>query len=282
MASGNTNLLTRLKDAGSVLFSTPMAGVIGGLAFGCGIVLCLAMSVDNLRMRVMQPVDEVTIRFIDAPIWVGHSLHDHLASIASPWLLGTSLQRIDLVNAREALIASGCFQDIHQVRRSGLTIVEITATFLEPGARVIDGEGVLLIDDRSIILPEGYRVGNDTHLVNLTSPAYGRPTNGQRHWPGEDVASALALLHAINGQEWLPQVESIDLHGFETSRKLVLVTDLGTRIIWGSPPGRETALEALAHQKIVRLSWLNTHHGRIDQHHRGEIDVTDSSFVTKR
>ena len=44
MASGITNLLTRLKDAGSVLFSAPLAGVIGGLAFGCGVLLCLAMS----------------------------------------------------------------------------------------------------------------------------------------------------------------------------------------------------------------------------------------------
>ena len=41
-------------------------------------------------------------------------------------------------------------------------------------------------------------------------------------------------------------------------------------------------MEALTHDKLQRLDWFHAHHGRVDQHHRGIIDVTDAGIVTKR
>jgi hypothetical protein len=189
---------------------------------------------------------------------------------------------MDLINAREALIGSGCFSEVQQVRRIGVTTVEIDATFLEPRARVIDKSGSRFIDHAGIVLPRGYRVDTTRHLVDLIEPTYGWPAGSANRWQGEDVASSLLLLNTLTNQPWFTQITAIDLNDFESNRQLVLITDTGSRIVWGSPPGRETALEALSHQKIERLTWLHTHHGRIDQHHRGEIDVTDSSIVTKR
>ena len=63
---------------------------------------------------------------------------------------------------------------------------------------------------------------------------------------------------------------------------LVLVTDTGSRIIWGSAPGQETPLEALWERKLVRLDHLFSASGRVDQHHSGEIDLTDASVVVRR
>lgn len=243
--------------------------------------LVLTWSIQQLRDHVHQPVEEVTIRFIEAPQWVGESLKNHLGATAAPWLLGTSLQRMDLNNAREALLASGCFHDVLQVERSGSTLVNVTAVFLEPNARIIDRHGALLIDHRGIPLPTGYRVHEDTHLVTLRSPAYDRPTAANDRWSGADVTAALELLELIDEYAWYDQVVEVDLSAFDRDQSLVLVTDIRSRIIWGSPPGEEAGLECLAEDKIKRLSWFHEEAGRIDQHHRGTIDFTDSSMVTK-
>ena len=244
-------------------------------------LVILSWSVKQLRIHVHQPVEEVTIRFIEAPHWVGESLKNHLGSTAAPWLLGTSLQRTDLNNAREALMASGCFRDVLQVQRSGTTIIDVTAIFLEPDARIIDRYGSLLIDDQGLPLPAGYRVHKDTHLVTLRSPAYDRPLATDEPWSGTDVAAALSLLALIDQQPWYDQIIEVDLSSFDRDTSLVLITDIQTRIIWGSPPGEEAGLECLAPQKIERLNWFHEQVGRIDQHHRGTIDFTDSSMVTK-
>ena len=120
------------------------------------------------------------------------------------------------------------------------------------------------------------------NLIAIRNPTYDRPDNGRGYWPGTDVTAALSVLALLEQQEWSDQISAIDLMRHEQHGELVLITDTQSRIIWGSPPGEEAALEALAARKIERLAWLNEHHGRIDQHHRGVIDVTDSSVVTKR
>ena len=282
MRTAFTHMLSFLRSACDRCMAPPVTGWLGGLAFVTGVVVALALSVDSLRARVHAPVHSVTIRFLDAPSWVGDSLHDHLTSLAAPWLLGTTLDRVALINARESLIASGCFADVMQVRRGGSSVVEIVAVFLKPRARVLDVSGPLLVDREGFVLPAGYRIGDTTHLVHILNPAYAAPDTPASRWLGDDMNASLQLLDTLDGQEWFSQITAIDLGDYDMQRQLVLVTELGTRILWGSPPGRETVLEALTHEKIERLTWLHTYHGRIDQHHRGEIDVTDASIVIKR
>ncbi|MEE3002585.1 MAG: hypothetical protein VX908_07830 [Planctomycetota bacterium] len=253
-------------------FSLPVACSLAALVI-------LSWSVEQLRSHVHRPVEEVTIRFIEAPNWVGESLKNHLGSTAAPWLLGTTLQRADLNNARDALLASGCFRDVLQVHRSGTTTIDVTAIFLEPNARIVDRYGSLLIDHQGLPFPAGYRV--DTHLVTLRSPAYDRPVAPDEPWSGTDVAAALSLLQMIDQKPWYDQVVEVDLSTFDRDNSLVLITDIQARIIWGSPPGEEAGLECLAAKKIERLTLFHEQVGRIDQHHRGTIDFTDSSMVTK-
>ncbi len=276
------NLIDAFRTAGSRILHPPAAGWICGGGLLLGIVLLMGFSGDFLRSRVHTPVDSVTIRFLDAPSWIGDSLHDHLTDLAAPRLLGTPLDRMDLINAREALIASGCFAEVRQVRRTNRATIEIDATFLKPRARVLSSSGPLLIDREGFVLPAGYRVATDTHLVNVLNPAYGAPETTAGRWMGADINASLQLLELLDDLPWYDQVKAMDLGQFDEGEQIVLVTDLGTRIKWGSPPGREAALEAMARDKISRLDWFNTHHGRIDQNHRGELDLTNASIVIKR
>ena len=118
----------------------------------------------------------------------------------------------------------------------------------------------------------------DHHSQSRLQPA--------RRWSwtpaGHRCRCALSVLELLEQQNWSDQISAIDLMHYEHSGNVILITDTQSRIIWGSAPGEEDALEALADRKLERLTWLHEHHGRIDQHHRGEIDVTDSSVVTKR
>ena len=259
-----------------------MTSWFGVLIAGCGMVLALAMTRNPLRATAHPPVESVTIRFVDAPGWVGDSLHDHLTGIIAPWLLNTPLDRTSLINAREALIASGCFAEVLQVRRAGDQVIEIEARFLKPSARVVDGRSNLLVDREGYVLPVGYRVGDSSHLLHIIAPHYPPPERGGERWSGDDMAAALLMLDTIDDQRWYEQIAAIDLTDFRKRQQLVLVTDIGTRILWGSTPGHETPMEAMAEDKIQRLDWFHTHHGRVDQHHRGVIDVTDAGIVTKR
>ena len=259
-----------------------MSSWFGVLLLGCGILLALTLGGNALRATAHPPAESVTIRFVDAPAWIGDSLHGHLTDIAAPWLLHTSLDRTALINAREALIASGCFAEVLQVRRAGDHVVEIEGRFLKPSARVLDEGRNLLIDREGFVLPDGYRVGDSSHLVQIIAPNYQPPEHAGHRWPGDDMAAALLLLETIEDQSWYEQITAIDLAEFRVRQQLVLVTDLGTRILWGSMPGRETPMEAMSKDKIQRLDWFHTYHGRVDQHHRGIIDVTDAGIVTKR
>lgn len=272
--------LTNLIHSTSEVLSNSKARV-ASVVFVLAAAIILFASIDSLRTKVHPPADAVTIRFIDAPAWIGDSLRDHLASTAAPWLLGTRLMHNDLSNARNALLDSGCFATISQIERVGPNIIEIKATFLSPSAKIVDSRGPLLIDRSGLILPEGYRVQTDAHLVTIQSPVYDRPDTVGMYWPGTDVAATLSLLELLHTKPWFQQVETINLAAFEQNHQLVLITDTGSRIIWGSPPGEEAALEAMPWQKIERLEWLYDHHGRIDQYHPGELDITRTGLITK-
>jgi hypothetical protein len=281
MSTRIANLLSRLHASCRWIVGPAARWVCGLVLLGTGVATAGWLT-STLHDHVHQPIEEVTIRFIDSPAWIGDSLHDHLASTAAPWLLGTRLHHNDLVQTRMALLDSGCFSSVRQVRRVGPSIVEIEADFLRPRATIIDADGPLLIDATGQVLPSGFHVQTDSTLISIRNPAYDRPTEGRGHWPGADVSAALSVLDLLGQQDWAGQITAVDLSNYERRGELVLVTDTQSRIVWGSAPGEEAALEALADKKIERLAWLHAHHGRIDQHHRGVIDVTDSSVVTKR
>ena len=86
------------------------------------------------------------------------------------------------------MIASGWFAEVLHVRRAGDHVVEIEGRFLKPSARVLDEGRNLLIDREGFVLPDGYRVGDSSHLVQIIAPNYQPPEHA-------GILEALAQLH---------------------------------------------------------------------------------------
>jgi hypothetical protein len=256
--------------------------IAGGLLL---IVLATGLAFVPTMRASLAPANVVReVRFHGAPTWAGDSLLRHLAETAMQ-ADSSDVQCADrgtLCSVREAMEETGWFASVLQVRRASDGALVIEATFLAPTAIVQDRYGDAIVDAQGRLLPEGCRLDPEAHIITLVHPRVPRPVRARRIWESDDVHAALHLLEVIQGKDWAGQITSIDLGQFSRNGELVLLTDRGSRIIWGSKPGSETPLEALSNRKIVRLDHLYRNSGRVDQHHTGEIDLTDASVVVRR
>jgi hypothetical protein len=158
----------------------------------------------------------------------------------------------------------------------------VQATFLAPSTIVEDRYGDAIVDAQGRLLPKECRLVAEAHVIRIINPRRHRPVRPRRAWESEDVHAALLLLDHIHKTDWASQITAIDLSDWGRNGHLVLLTDRNSRIVWGSSQGNETPLEALADRKLVRLDHLFRESGRVDQHHTGEIDLTDASVVVRR
>lgn len=252
-----------------------------GIGIAAALITFIAL-IPAIGRRVEQPVERVDIRFEHTPPWAGPSLMEHLQALGEAKLQGTSLSRADLEATRAVLLHSGFFHEVAQVRRSGTHEITIDATLVTPMAGVRDRHGMTLIDHTGRVLPPGCGVAGGVHVVTIINPRYSRPAQPRDTWSGGDLAAAMRVLDHIHDADWIEQVEAIDLSRYPAAGSLVLITDNGSRIIWGSAPGDERAMESLLERKVARLDRLYRISGRIDQYHPGEIDITDASVVVKR
>lgn len=243
-------------------------------------LVCVGLLRDMARATTM--VRE--IRFADAPDWAGDALLRHLAETA---MTATSEDasphnRETLSRVRKALDDTGWFARVDQVQRASDGAIIVTAHFLAPTTIVEDRYGEAIVDGQGRLLPAQCKLDPTAHVIRLTNPRQHRPVRARRPWESEDVHAGLAVLNQIGTRDWAVQITAIDLSQWFRNGRLILITDRNTRIIWGSAPGHERPLEAMADRKLVRLDHLYRSSGRVDQHHAGEIDLTDASVVVRR
>ena len=286
MAGSRTSRKTKTKGRGK---KTPMdratldRWLAGGLL---AVALSTALALVPMMRRSIPAVTTAReVRFIAAPEWADDSLLRHLAETAlnaDDAAPDACVDRGTLVGIAQSLEDSGWFDQVRQVQRTADGALEVDAVFLAPMAWVTDRHGDAVVDGQGRLLPEACGFTEGAHVVKITSPRRDRPVRARRAWESNDVHAALALLQTIQDCDWITQVEAIDCDRWRRNGHLVMVTDSGARIIWGSAPGTETPLEALSPRKLVRLDHLFQNSGRVDQHHRGEIDLTDASVVVRR
>lgn len=223
---------------------------------------------------------DVVVRLVDLPTWVGADLESMLVETAVRHIGDDPLQRADLMDAREALLATGWFVSVEQVRRVGTRVVDVTATLSEPFAVIRDRSRArdYLVDAQGRVLPRSYAPGERSGYIGLTGARYGAPTHSGMTWPGADVAAALDVLALISDKPWVNQVVRIDLthHGRDDSIRLV--TDRNCTITWGRAPGDEAGSDVPAVQKLSYLDYHYEQYGHID---RGleELDITGDVVV---
>ena len=252
------------------------------LVLGCAAIsAALMLGVPRLQARIAGATDmsEAEIRFINPPAWMNGQLEAWLVLTVQQELKRNPLDNADLVQARNALLDTGCFERIEQIRRVRASVVEIKAVFLQPFAIVTDSEGEHLVDSRGRLLPAEYRVGASVHFLRITGARFNRPPGPGLQWDGTDISAGLHIARLVVSQEWGRQIDTIDVSNID---RITVRTLQGCHVIWGSVPGEEAVGEVTAKQKIQRLNYINSNYGRIDIDCPNELDITDPKVVTVR
>ncbi|MCZ6835009.1 MAG: hypothetical protein O7G85_04475 [Planctomycetota bacterium] len=279
-----TSLRDRLTDSlASINWPDPKQSLrFGTWVVGVGgLVASWILGVPKLQAYVAQhqPVQELEVRFTNPPVWMNGDLEAWLVLTVHQQLISDPQDRGTLTNARHALLETGCFDDVLQVRRTALNEIEVDAVFMQPFAVVVDQQGEHLVDPRGRLLPAGYRIGPSSHFIRIIGTAFQRPTNAGESWRGADLSSALHIIRMIDDHTWWRQIKTLNVQNIEM---ITMSTRHGCRIIWGGAPGEEAIGEVTAEQKIGRLTYIDKNYGRIDVDCPNELDITDPKVVTAR
>lgn len=232
-----------------------------------------------------QEAGAADVRFVDPPAWVKGELKSTLLSTASRCLHGDAMGREGLMAAREALLATGWFDEISQVRRVGTGVLEITARFARPFAVIREDAGPstpitdYLIDTRGRLLPRSFAAGGAGQFTAIVGARFGRPARPGQPWEGTDVVGALRLLNLIQGRPWRNQVAEIDVADLGEESSIRLTTDRGCTIIWGRAPGEEHGREVSARRKLDYLDYHHNQYGHIDRGFPRTVDITGDVVI---
>lgn len=283
-----TSLIDRLRErvAAIELSHLRRAGIVlVWIAGGVGLVALWTWSVPRLSAYAAErgTVDRVEIRFDQAPAWVRGDLLELLEMNAVVQLSGDPMQQSELIDIRTALLNTGWFEEVDQVRREQPNVIVVEGTFVRPYAVVRCGNRDHLIDPTGRLLPRSYHAGRaHERLIVIAGVRFDTPQRPGLRWPGTDVTAALRLIDMMQRRAWFRQVDQLDMSQFMRDDSISLITDRGCRIIWGSAPGEERALETLADMK---LRYLDEHYElsqHIDRGHVGTLDLTRREGVFAR
>jgi len=258
----------------ALVWTTALGAAVFGWTIGVPKLEALAAANTN--------TDLTEIRFLNAPAWMRGDLEAHLVMTAEQQIGDDPFLRQDLMAVRSVLLDTGWFDSVTQVRRVRADLIEVEAQFVTPYAVIRDADGDHLIDPRGRLLPRTYPKGANGNFIAIINVRYDRPSQPGEMWPGADINAALRLLRVIDDKPWLKQVATIDVKKYVDEQTLMMHTNRGSRIIWGSSPGEEQAGEALVDQKLAYLDYHDERHGHIDRNHDGAIDITSSVAVVER
>ena len=263
-----------------LIFRSPIA--IAWILTVGSLITLTAISVPSLRATRIAATDLV-VTFDDPPVWLDSSLLTELQNIVRSHLAAIPVGRNGLINASSALEGTGWFTNVEQVAWVDASHATVTATFLIPHARVRTMTGLRFIDAVGIVLPtrDGRIVSSGYHFVTLNSPQHQSPQRPGLRWDGGDIIAGLQVLRLIYDKPWALQIEMIDLSTWSYDGSITLVTNTPCRLRWGSAPGKEAGLEALANEKISRLDHLYRDHGAIDRGRTTGLDITQPDRIAK-
>lgn len=228
----------------------------------------------NARAAAMAESELSEVVFHDLPEWLEERDREFLRMVVLHHSSADPLDRRALVQTRQALLDTGWFESIRQVARTAPDRVEVEGDFVSPFALVRDGAGEHLVDREGRLLPRTYAPGEAPPLWVLINPSFESPQMYRTPWPGSEVTAAIAVLELIEDRPWASQVSAVDLSVYPQTRRLTLVTDRGTSIIWGRSPGSESGAEVPASKKLKYLDFHYQRYGHVDGGLPGAVDIT--------
>ncbi|MDP6693858.1 MAG: hypothetical protein QF444_05970 [Phycisphaerales bacterium] len=263
-----------------VIFKSPIT--IAWIITVGGLITLTALSVPSLRATRIAAKDLI-VTFNNPPEWLDESLLTELQDLVRSHLASVPVGRQGLIKASNALEGTGWFASVNQVSWLDESHAEVNASFLIPHAQVNSKNGNRFIDPVGIVLPKrnGRIVSSGYHFVTLNSPKHLHPQRPGLRWDGGDIIAGLQVLRLIYDKPWALQVEAIDLSRWSSDGSLTLITDTPCRLKWGSAPGQEVGLEALADDKLLRLDQMHRDHGAIDLGRSANLDLTHPDKVAQ-
>jgi hypothetical protein len=190
--------------------------------------------------------------------WMGEALCGQIAAMVEAQLADRPLDAAALADVGEMLQASGWFDSVPVVSRTGDASIGVGGVWREPACVVRSSDRDFALDWQGRPFPIDYPAGSSGMRVILGS-ASNPPVNvsGKLNvidpWPGEDVASGLGLLGPLLLEPFATQVAGVDVSGYFTQGQLAIVTDRDTRVVWGGRFGEFIPGEATTEQKLDRL-----------------------------
>jgi len=250
----------------------------GGLVFG----LLWGLQGLEARAATMVADHEITVDFAWPPLpgrapdqpaatWLPDQVRNDLLDIAYGHL-GPDQRPFepDAIEALSiALNDTGWFEAPPRVTRQPGARISVNGSWRIPGAVVRSDGKDHLISWKGELLPLSYERGLSGQRIILGAGAprptdsFGRPAFGQP-WPGDDIKAALDLLSLIRPKAYWKQVTGIDTSQLSTLKRLVINTDTGSKVVWGSPPGVRAFGDQPDDAKLQRLDQLFQRWGRID------------------
>ncbi|MSQ90696.1 MAG: hypothetical protein EXS01_04785 [Phycisphaerales bacterium] len=226
------------------------------------------------RNATAKPGERIEVSFLDAPAWMTPADLAPLQNLTAAEAGSAVYDRDGLARAQNALSATGWFEEVRQVRRVGSSALEVDASFADPTALVVDGDGEHLLDSGARLLPRTYATGTAPPLMRILGVSLPRPTAPGQLWQGADLLAGVQMAKLVGSQRWRAQVSAIDVSAVRKDQTLTLITTSGCRIHWGRTPGTEASAEVPAAQKLRYLDLLANQYGRIDGAGQHGIDLS--------
>ncbi len=271
-------IASRFKFSGNLNWvkSKAMIVAVGWSVSFAVMALALGMGVPVLSREAATRKSDAPFQvyFSSRPVWMSEADLAPLAEVVTKQLNGSPMDRDGLSESREALMRTGWFSEIIQVKRSGMNEVYVDGVWTTPFAVVRDKGYDHLIDTDGKLLPRCYREGTaPSSLIRIENASFACPAAYGNEWAGKDMRGAVALARLMNDHAWRGQIACIDLDRTKDDGCLRLKTNRGCTIKWGRCPGNESAAEVPARQKIEYLQWLFDHYGRIDAGCEDELNL---------
>ena len=253
-----------------------------GVALG-GVAIALALWVPKLFDQAHTAALASPIRVVlrDQPEWLPKDDRIAIERGVIKSLGASPFDRDGLVSARDAVARCGWYTNVAQVRRSDVDEVIVDGTWAIPFALVCDAAGEHLVDTRGRILPRNYPAGRGPKLLRISGVAMPMPAEYGSVWPGDEVAAALAMASLVADRPWRAQIAAVDVSGWAKDGLLRMRTDRGREIVWGRAPGKESATEVPAIQKLAAMQMAFDRSGRIEGGAPNVIDLRGDLTVTR-
>lgn len=241
-----------------------------------GIITLWVIGVPRLQAYAAQAQYEsqIEIRFDEKPAWLKDEIQASLMRTAGANLTGDPLMQQDLAAVRTALLNTGWFRDISQVKRVSPALIQISANFAQPYAVIRDDQGDHLVDIDGRLMPRTFPIGRAAKLTPIIGAEYDRPTSPGQFWQGIDITAALDLLAYVNEAEWRQQVVELDISNYYDKQPMKIITDSGCEIIWGRGPNDEVAAEVTTEQKLAYLDYHYREYDHIDRGFPNRLDIS--------